>query len=158
MKLSYFKIVTIGIIFHLGSLAFAGPTGALKKGFIKNDKGDKCWYKQIVKEKNTHFHGSFKGTNGILTFDKANCMSDSGVGLDTNKMMINNIVSRWYSHSDAKFQTRVDELFKGSALQKKGQCIQSKTYPNIGITIDYIIENKSIAKVIHGTSIQSCKN
>ena len=85
-------------------------------------------------------------------------MSDKGLGLDVNKMMINNIISRWYSHRDAKFQTRVSEMFNGSLMQKKGKCIQSKTYPLIGITVDYLIENNSITGVIHGSSIQGCKN
>ena len=140
------------------SAALAGPTGALKRGYIQNDKGGKCWYKQVVRENNTYFHGSLKGTNGIITFDSPNCMSDSGLGLDINKMMINNIISKWYSHSDAGFQTRASEMFKGSALQKKGKCIQSKKYPIVGITVDYFIKGNSITGAIHGSSIQGCTN
>jgi len=140
------------------STASAGPTGALKKGFIKNDKGDKCWYTQVVKESNTYFYDSLKGTNGIITFDNPTCMSDNGLGLDANKMMINNIISRWYSHSDADFQTRASEMFNSSPLQKKGKCIQSKKYPMIGITVDYIIKGNSITGVIHGSSVQGCTN
>ena len=136
----------------------AGPVGALKKGHIRNDKGEKCWYVQVIKENNTYFHGSLKGANGILTFDNSTCMSDSGLGLDTNKLMINNIISRWYSHGDAEFQNRVSEMYSGSLMQKKGKCIQSKKYPIIGITVDYLIEGKSIASVIHGSSVQGCNN
>ena len=84
-------------------------------------------------------------------------MSDNGLSLDINKMMINNIISYWYSHSDAKFQTHVSEMFNGSLMQKKGKCIQSKTYPLIGVMVDYFIENNSITGVIHGSSIQGCK-
>jgi hypothetical protein len=137
---------------------FSRPTGALNNGFIQNDKGEKCWYTQVVKENSTYFHGTLKGTNGIITFDNATCMSDSGLGLDMNKMMINNIISRWYSHRDADFKARVSEMFNGSALQKKGKCIQSKKYPIIGITIDYFIKGNSIAGVIHGSSVQGCAN
>ena len=135
---------------------FAGPTGALSKGYIQNNKGVKCWFAQVIKENNTYFHDSLKDTNGIITFDNPTCMTGIGFDLDINKMMINNIVSKWYSHSDANFQNRVTEMYSGSALQKKGQCIQSKKYPLIGITIDYFIKDNSITGVIHGSSVQGC--
>ncbi len=158
-SLSSMVIAGIMLISLFGSsAALAGPTGALKKGFMQNDKGDKCWYTQVIKENNTYFHDSLKGTNGIITFDNPACMSDSGLGLDANKMMINNIISRWYSHGDADFQTRVSEMFNGSALQKKGKYIQSKKYPIIGITVDYFIKDNSITGVIHGSSVQGCTN
>ncbi|MFW2440925.1 MAG: hypothetical protein ACN4GR_16335 [Arenicellales bacterium] len=150
------KALAIILLLSVSSIANAGPTGALKKGYIQNDKGGKCWYTQEVKKDNTYFHGSMKGSNGVITFDDPACMSDSGVGLLVNKMMINNILSKWYSHSDAKFLTRESEMYSGSALQKKGQCIQSATYPAIGITVDYQITNNSITGVIHGSSIQGC--
>jgi hypothetical protein len=136
----------------------AGPSGAQKKGYIQNDSGEKCGYTQEIVENHKYFHGSLPGNHGIITFDEPSCMSDSGIGLDTNKMMINNIISRWYSHSDAKFQTRVSEMFNGSMMQKKGRCIQSKTYSAIGITVDYIVKNNSITSVIHGSSVQGCTN
>ena len=44
----------------------AGPVGALKKGHIRNDKGEKCWYVQVIKENNTYFHGSLKGAKEPL--------------------------------------------------------------------------------------------
>ena len=138
--------------------ANAGPTGALKKGYIQNDQGQKCWYKQTIKENNTYFYSSLKDTNCIITFDNPNCMSDSGLGQEVNIMMINNIISRWYSHRDANFQTRNSELFSGSMFQEKGKCIQSKKYPIIGITVDYLIRNNSITGVIHGSSVQGCTN
>ena len=47
------------------------------------------------------------------------------------------------------FQTGVSELFSGSLMQKKGKCIQSKTYPVVGITVDYVIDQKRIIGVIH---------
>ena len=142
------------------SSALADVTRFLKMGFIQNDNGDECLYTQVVKKSNTYFHVSAKGTNGIITFDNPTCMSDSdtGLGLDLNKMMINNIISRWYSHSDADFQTLVSEMFNGSVLQIKGKCIQSKKYPIIGITVDYFITGNSITGVIHGSSIQGCTN
>lgn len=160
MKLLNAKIIArlMLILLFSSSAALAGPTDALKKGYIQNDKGEKCWYTQVVKENNTYFHGTLKGTNGIITFDNPTCMSASELGLNGNKMMINNIISRWYSHSDADFQTRVVEMYKGSALQKKGKCIQSKKYPIIGITVDYFIKGNSITGVIHGSSVQGCTN
>lgn len=160
MKLLNAKLIAILMLIALftSGTALAGPTGVLKKGYIQNDQGEKCWYTQVVKENNTYFHGSLKGTNGIITFDNPTCMADNGLGLDVNKMMINNIISRWYSHSDANFQTRVSEMHNGSLMQKKGKCIQSKKYPIIGITVDYFVENNSITGVIHGSSVQGCTN
>jgi hypothetical protein len=49
-------------------------------------------------------------------------------------------------------------MYNGSALQKKGKCIQSKKYPAIGITIDYFIKGSSITGAIHGSSVQGCTN
>ena len=148
------------VILLLGTVAnesIAGSESYLKRGYIQNDKGEKCWYTQKTDPNNTYFHGK-KNTVGIITFDNPKCMSDSGLGLDINKMMINNVISRWYSHSDANFQTRVSEMFNSSPLQKKGKCIQSKKYPIIGITVDYFTSNNSIKGVIHGMAVSGCKN
>jgi hypothetical protein len=103
-----------------------------------------------------YFHGGLKGKMGTITFDVSSCMSDKDVGLDTNKMMINNVVSRWYSHSDAAFKTRVAELFPSSLMQKRGLCIQSSKYPIIDFTIDYEVKNSSIVRVFHGSAVQGC--
>jgi hypothetical protein len=139
------------------NLSDAGSESYLKRGYIQNDKGYKCWYTQKTDPNNTYFHGR-KNTVGIITFENPKCMSDSGLGLDINKMMINNVISRWYSHPDANFQTRVSEMFNSSPLQKKGKCIQSKKYPIIGITVDYFISNNSIKGAIHGMAISGCTN
>jgi len=78
-------------------------------------------------------------------------------GLDVNKMMINNIITRRYSRSDANFQTKANELYPTSMLQIRGKCIQSKTYPAIGVMVYYEIKNNSITQVFHSQSIQGCK-
>lgn len=160
MKLLDKKYVIIFMFIALSTSgsALAGPTGVLKNGYIQNDQGEKCSYRQVIKQNNTYFHSSLKGTNGIITFDNPTCMTDSGLGLNANKMMINNIISRWYSNSDANFKTRVSEIYNGSLMQKKGNCIQSTKYPNIGIMVDYFVENNSIKGVIHGSSVQGCLN
>jgi hypothetical protein len=93
-----------------------------------------------------------------MTFDDPSCMSDSSLGLDVNKIMINNMITRKYSHSDVKFMTRVGDMRSGSTLQVKGQCIQSETYPMIGVTVDYLIEKSSIKQVVHGSSAGGCKD
>ena len=128
------------------------------KGYVQNDQGEKCWYTQTVDSKSNYFHSALTATVGTIRFDVATCMSDSGIGLETNKMMINNVISRWYSRSDAKFMTRASELFKGSTLQERGQCMQSRTYSAIGIVVDYQIKGDSIIGVKHGPSLQGCKN
>lgn len=158
MLLKNKKVAFFGLILLVSSTVLAGPAGALNKGYIHNDQGKKCWYTQVIKEKNTYFHDSLPGKNGIITFDSSTCMTDSGLGLDINKMLINNVISRWYSHDDANFQTRVSEMYNGSPLQKKGRCIQSQRYPIIGVTVDYFTKNNSITGVIHGSSVTGCKN
>jgi len=140
------------------SISLSGGEEYLRKGAIQNYNGESCWYKQTVEKKNQYFFGRLTQMVGILTFDNPDCMSGSGFEMDVNKMMVNNIISRWYSHSDAKFKTRVPEMYNSSPGQVKGQCVQSSKYPIIGITVDYIMSNNSISKVIHGSSIQGCAN
>lgn len=139
------------------SVCALSSDGFQPKGYIQNDRGEKCWYRQITTTDGKYFHGSLTGRMGTITFDDPRCMAESEVGLDVNKMMINNVVSRWYSHSDAAFRTRASELFPGSTMQKKGLCIQSSKYPAIGITIDYEIVDASIVRVRHGSAVQGCE-
>lgn len=133
------------------------PPDALAKGYIQNDQGQKCWYKQKAKMNNTYFHKGMTGNNGVLTFDNPTCMSDSGAGLEVNMMLINNVITRGYSHADADFQTKVSQLYPSSMSQIKGKCIQSKKYPIIGVVVDYFIKGDSITGVIHGSSLMGCK-
>lgn len=139
-----------------GQVLIAGEDRFQPKGYIQNDRGEKCWYTQRVDGNSTYFHGNLSGTMGIMTFDDPRCMSEVDVGLDVNKRMINNIIARCYSHSDADFQTRDSELFPSSMMQKRGMCIQSRTYSTIGITVDYEIMDDSIIRVRHGMSVQGC--
>lgn len=153
-------LILCGLIasFGLASIAIAGPQKALKRGFILNDNGQKCWYNQEFIDGQKYFFKKHTQDTGVITFKDKKCMGSSDFGLDVNKMSINNIISKWYSKSDASFLTRADELYPTSQFQIKGKCIQSQTYPNIGILVDYKIENESIYKVVHGSSIQGCRN
>lgn len=134
------------------------PPGAIRKGFIRNEQGAKCWYTQGgVRDEQSYFHKDLLGNYGVLTFDNPKCMrASSDFGQDVNKRMINNIVVRRYSHSDANFATRVGEMFDGSLSQSRGKCIQSRTYPGIGVAIQYLHSGSSIAQVVHGSTIQGC--
>lgn len=131
------------------------------KGYIQNHSGTKCWYTQRTEAESTYFHGTLKGAMSTVTFADAKCMSEGLGGQDVNIMMINNIIARWYYgsqvQSDAAFQTRADELLPTSMFQKKGRCMQSKTYPSIGVTVDYEISNGAIVRVRHGNAVQGCK-
>ena len=153
-----FAILLVAFCFSMPWAALGGEESYLKRGYIQNDRGDKCWYEQRTDTESKYFYAELIGTVGRITFTDPQCMSDRGLGLDTNIMMINNIISRWYSHADAKFATRVSEMYKSSMLQRKGRCIQSRTYPAIGITVDYIIGKKSITGVVHGSALQGCTN
>ena len=137
--------------------ASAGSERFQRKGHIQNDMGGKCTYTQTVDEHSKHFHGTLEGVTGTITFDDPACMADSGVGLETNQMMINNVIARWYSHSDAAFRTKAAQLYPTSLLQKKGKCMQSGRYAAVGVTVDYLVKGDSITGVIHGSSVQGCK-
>ena len=149
-------IFLLALFLCLPVLAAVDMYGNPSRGYIHNDLGNKCWYRQVTKPDNTYFHSRMTSITGIMTFDDPACMSDNGAGLDINLMLINNVVAYWYSHDDADFQTRVSDLYPGSYDQVKGKCTQSKKYPVVGVTIDYIIENGSIVSVIHGISGGGC--
>ena len=118
----------------------------MKKGYINNEDGEKHWYSQTM-EKMKYFHSMDANTH-ILVFDKP--MVDT----DINKMMINNIVKRWYGVSDCKFKK---ETGTKSIFQKKGFCFQSENYKRIVIVIDYIVDGDFIIKVYHAQGIAPCK-
>jgi len=155
------KLILVSLAFSIllhSSFAFSGSAKYLAKGYIQNNNGQDCWYRQSVDKESRYFFGDSTQIVGVLIFDSPSCMVGSGFDVDINKMMINNIISRWYSHSDAKFKTHAREMYKSSPLQQKGRCIQSSKYPIMGITIDYLIENGSIKEVIHGGSLSGCTN
>lgn len=140
-----------------GGLGSPYPAGALKKGYITNADGAQCWFFQGGKTNQiSYFYESTKGSYGVLVFDDPRCMSAEGADEIINKMMINNVIVRRYSHSDANFSTRVPEMRATSAMQVRGQCIQSRKYPAIGVMVDYIKESKSFTHVVHGAAVNGC--
>jgi len=146
--------LTIGII----SSTSNASADFLRKGYISNEQGEKCWYKQTLENKGRYFIEIATSHTRTLIFDDPKCMANNGLGLGINKMMINNIITSPYSHNDAAFQTHAEELFMGSLFQTKGQCIQSKTYASVGVMVDYLVENDSIIKVVHAMAIEGCTN
>ena len=157
------KEILIASTVLMSAQVFSGSTnsGFQTKGFIWSGEGKKCWYKQHEEKSGYFSNGGISGNIGILTFDKSNCMSEDSMGLGhmLNKKMINNIISKWYSHSDAKFKTKERELYDSSVFQEKGKCMQSRTYEQIGITIDYLLGGDGgISTVYHGASVGGCTN
>lgn len=152
-------IIACALTTGFSTVATAGAEKYLKRGYISNVSGEKCWYAQRTDKNNMYFFGK-KHTVGIMTFDDPKCMTagDLGdLGMGINKTMINNIISRWYSHRDAGFMTKESELFNGSLWQKKGKCMYSRKYPKfVGIVVDYFIENDSIRSLIHGHGVMGC--
>jgi hypothetical protein len=128
-----------------------------RAGTVNNSNGQKCQYEQSFEADSKYFHGTVTAKRGTITFADRQCMKADVNSSAINKMMINNVVSRWYSHSDAAFMTREEELYPGSLLQKRGLCIQSRKYPLIGITIEYVVSGGSIAEVHHGAAVKGCK-
>lgn len=150
--------VVIAVAMHVGS---ASAAEFQREGYVRNHGGEKCLYTQRTDAKSRHFHGSITGEMGTITFEDSKCMSEGPGGQDINIMMINNVIASLYYASrvqpDAAFQTRSSELLPSSLLQKKGKCMQSKTYPTIGVTLDYELKNGAIAKVRHGSAVDGCK-
>jgi len=134
----------------------ASATGQ-PRGYISNESGKNCAYIQITTQGVKYFH-SIPGNYSRLTFDDPACMKDTGLGLDINKMMINNILARWYSHPNAAFATLPSQLRRTSVLQVRGQCMQSATYPIIGVAIEYHIMGNSITSVSHAATAGGCVN
>ncbi len=126
------------------------------RGHIFNVDGEKCTFQQSTASE-SYFH-SIPANTGTLVFDVPTCMSTEGLSEDVNKMMIANFITRPYSHSDAAFQTRVSEFRNSSALQTRGVCIQSATYPTIGVVAEFQSEDGFIVSVKHAMSVQGCIN
>ncbi len=155
-KCLLFLISFAMIFFSFTSTCFA-ERNFQPKGYIQNHMGEQCWYTQKTVH-NIHFFIDIDGSKvGFIEFDDQKCMTGVDFKMDINKMMINNIISRWYSHRDANFQTRVPQLYQGSSMQKKGYCIQSEKYPLQGIMVYYEKKNDAIIRVLHSQSIGGCK-
>lgn len=127
------------------------------RGYIHNDAGAKCWYSQTTEQRTQYFQ-TLPNKTATLTFDNPRCMMPSELGLNANIMLINSVITRPYSHAGARFQTRVSDLFKTSLFQVRGQCIQSATYPIIGVLVEYHQANGSIYMVKHAPSAGRCSN
>lgn len=147
--------VALGIL--LAVIATQAKAGPQPKGYIGNHTGAKCWYTQGVSPDAQYFH-KIPGKSYQLKFDDPQCMKASGLDVDGNKMMISNVIARYYSHSDAKFMTRPSEVMRTSLLQVKGACIQSATYPSIGFAIEFQMAGSSIQGVRHATTAGQCSN
>ena len=158
LKMKAFSILAITAASVLSAeAAVAGPEKFELKGFVSNDAGEKCWYQQKVISNALHFHGdAIASTNGEIVFDDPQCMRDSGEGLDANKVLINDLISTWYSHADANFDTK--SLRRSSLAQEVGQCMQSKRFAAIGVVVDYVVVDQSIVKVFHGPALEGCLN
>lgn len=122
------------------------------KGHINNASGEKCTFVQTA-EQTSYFHG-VPGQVVTLVFDNPECMENN----DINLMMINNSITRRYAQPDANFATRENELFRTSPLQVRGECIQSKTYPDIGVAVEYVRRAGHILSVKHGATVARCKD
>jgi hypothetical protein len=136
---------------------FAGPVAAFDqpRGYITNSEGAECWFNQTT-DKRSRLH-SLEADTRRLVFDDPTCAKASGWEFEHNARMIGNFISRGYSHKDAAFQTDYSDLMPTSMAQVRGQCIQSATYPNIGIAIEFVAENERIVEVWHTSTIQGCE-
>ncbi|PIE06931.1 MAG: hypothetical protein CSA74_09805 [Rhodobacterales bacterium] len=126
------------------------------KGFIYNENGDKCWYHQSSAP-DTYLH-SIKANTRTLTFDDPECMVGTGLEFEINAKMIGNIITKPYSHDDARWQTNFEDLRDTSAMQVRGKCIQSATYPNVGVVVEFQVKDGFIRSVKHAPAAGECND
>jgi hypothetical protein len=136
---------------------FSGPIAAFTqpRGYITSSEGGKCWFNQTT-DKRSRLH-SLEANTQRLVFDDPTCVKASGWEFEFNAEMIGNFISRGYSHSDAAFKTEYSDRMPTSSFQVRGWCIQSATYPIIGIAIEFVAENDSIVEVWHASTVMGCK-
>jgi hypothetical protein len=148
-------IKNLSVAFTLALLA--GPVVAQNqyKGHVINIDGQKCTFSQTTSAE-SYLH-SLQANTGHLVFDNPSCMSAKGLALDVNKMMIANFITGPYAQPDASFETRTGEFKKSSALQVRGICIQSATYPNLAVVAEFQINGEHISGVKHAMAVQGCK-
>jgi len=144
----------IALLAAIGAPALAKPQ---PKGYIQNHNGAQCWYTQDPSADVQYFH-KIPSPSYQLTFVDAKCMSGTGLAGEVNKMLTNNAITKAYSHSDARFMTKVGELLRTSALQVRGQCIQSATYPSAGVAVEYQMAGSNIVSVRHAMTVGGCSN
>ena len=129
-------------------------------GFIQNWEGTKCTYSQLPTENESasYFFDSLTGSDTVMVFDDSSCMDFSDeLARTLNIMMINNVISNWYSHPDAAFLTREEDLRTDSFMQKRGYCVQSRTYSSQAFLVDYLVSDGELAMVMHNVSVGACK-
>ena len=134
------------------ALAADGPL----KGYIVNEDGAKCTYVQTLDPQSRHFTDKLTARTQTIVFDDPNCMKDSDLDLGVNEMQIGNVVSGWYGQSDARFGTEKGELRNRALFQTRGQCLQSATYPELAVMIEFERENDAIVRVHHALAVQGC--
>ncbi len=151
MRLKVYALTTV----VLGFVSVSGPTAALDlaRGYIMNENGDKCWYRQNIVQADNYFHSKITANTRHLTFDHPACMEET----DINKTQINNIVTRGYGRSDVIYAVHAEEMYPKSELQERGYCIKAKNYPIPAVAVDYVIETGNIIGVKHAMSF-GCKN
>ena len=143
------------------------PKGFNQTGFIQNGAGQNCTYTQTYEQTNPHFMpDNMKHTTHqdlrIIRFDTPDCMANTINDVDIyepiNKMMIADVVARWYLGSyvleDAAFDTR--NRHHPTEYEARGECIQSRTYPSKGIVIEYVTEGDSITSVFYMLAFSGC--
>lgn len=126
-----------------------------RRGYINNADGEQCWYNQVMMKGHRYMFATLTANTSVMKFDKPGCMRGTGKQGDINKMMINKVISRWYSHKDAKFGTKVDDFRPRSQDQVRGVCLQSAKYPLVSIAVEYVGDG-TIEKVFHTSGAGGC--
>lgn len=149
---------TQAALLALSAIASAGTATAANqpKGHIINVDGEKCTFTQTTASE-AYLH-SIPANTGNLVFDDPRCMNATDVALLVNQSMIAGFITRGYSHPDAAFQTEIGQFQSGSGLQVRGICIQSATYPIVGVVAEFQIEDEHITGIKHAMAVQGCTN
>jgi hypothetical protein len=134
------KSLLVGAI-TVACLSAFGPANAAD--YIFNEDSVKCEYSIQITEKDRYFSSMLPASIRNLSFLSPTCMKDNPV----NRMLINNRITREGAVSDAKFATRIEEMFGKKGMLEKGYCIQSTNYPILAVAVDFETQAGHITSV-----------
>ena len=120
-------------------------------GHVTVSNGQRCRFTQTIDSTARHFHNRLTSITSTMVFDSPTCAPNNAA----TQKAINDVISVWYSHDDANFATARAEMYPDARFQDRGLCIQSRTYPGIGIAIEYF-GKAYITRVRHAQSGMNC--
>ena len=125
-------------------------------GEIHNAGGFGCTFSQ--RQERTEYLHTLPAGETILTFHDPHCMSAEGSAGFQNRAAIARVIAYPYSHADADFAVYPTEWFEPISFQRRGQCIQSRRYPDMGVAVEVTTSDGYITEVRHSITVSGCTN